>query len=119
MPSSTKIRRRIRLGLRSTTLLAVVAVVGLFVGDTEAVRTLLVACQAAFATTAIATVTQWAYTALNFTDSRIGYTAEYRNDDDYSDELIIAARIRTLGMVYIGTAIVVGLVYFATYRGAL
>lgn len=116
MPDSKIIRKRITVSVRSTATLVIVAALATIIGDAEALRTLLIACQAAFATTGIATVAQWAYTSANFTDSKISRQNQEPNTD-YIDELIIAARLRVLGMIYIGVAVVVGLVYFATYRG--
>jgi hypothetical protein len=111
MPDSTLIKIRIRNSVRAVAVIAIIIAIGLFIGDTEATRVLFVASQAVFATTAIATLAQWAFTAINFTEQKC------KQYEDNLDEIIVGARIRTLGMIYIGVSIVVGLVYFATYRG--
>lgn len=111
MSDSRHIRRTLRSFLRISALLATIIVVGSVIGDSEAMRVLFIAAQAVFATTAIATMAQWAFTSLNFTEQRC------KQYEESVDEIIVAARVRTLGMIYIGVSIVVGLVYFATYRG--
>lgn len=111
MTDSRHIRRTLRSVFRVSALVATIIAVGSFIGDSEAIRVLFIASQAVFATTAIATMAQWAFTALNFTEQRC------KQYEESVDEIIVAARVRTLGMIYIGVSIVVGLVYFATYRG--
>jgi len=111
MSDSRHIHRTMRSFVRGAVLLLALVVVGSFIGDSEAVRVLFIAAQAVFATTAIATMAQWAFTTLNFTEQRC------KQYEESVDEIIVAARVRTLGMIYIGVSIVVGLVYFATYRG--
>lgn len=113
MSELTSIPRRTRSWLRTISLTALILAIGSFMGDSEAIRVLIIATQAVFTVTAIATVAQWAFTAVNFTEQRC------KQYEESVDEIIIAARIRTLGMIYIGVSIVVGLVYFATYRGIL
>lgn len=111
MPELTTISRRIRSWVRTVSLAALIVAIGSFMGDNEAIRVLIIAAQAVFTVTAIATAAQWAFTAVNFTEQRC------KQYEESVDEIIVAARIRTLGMIYIGVSIVVGLVYFATYRG--
>lgn len=111
MSDSRHLVRLVRSIVRTAALLIALVVVGSFIGDSEAVRVLFIASQAVFATTAIAGVAQWAFTTINFTEQRC------KQYEESVDEIIVAARVRTLGMIYIGVSIVVGLVYFATYRG--
>lgn len=113
MSESTRIRHSVRNTIRTAALVATIIAIGSFIGDSEAIRVLFIAAQAVFTVTAIATAAQWAFTAVNFTEQRC------KQYEESVDEIIIAARIRTLGMIYIGVSIVVGLVYFATYRGIL
>lgn len=107
------ILRRVKSYVRIALSVALIVAIGSYIGDAEAMRVLFIAAQAVFTVTAIATAAQWAFTAINFTEQRC------KQYEESVDEIIIAARIRTLGMIYIGVSIVVGLVYFATYRGIL
>lgn len=81
--------------------------------DQEALRTIVVASQAVGATVVLASLAQWAYTSISFTDQVC------RPGEEAIDEIIVSSRIRALGAIYCGTALLVGLVFFAAYRGSL
>lgn len=71
--------------------------------------TLCIATVAVLQAVILADVVQWIYTGLRWTD-----THQKMNDPEIN-EIVVAGKMRVLGNIYLGTAILVGLVYYAVY----
>lgn len=81
------------------------AVVFAFVIRPDVVQTTLMAFVAIMQTIIGAELGQYIYTRISYTSRTVG------KDTD----VILAAKIRTLGMIYLGTAVVVGFAWYAVY----
>lgn len=99
------------------TLLRLGAVALMFVGllnmfyEESSLKTLMLCSQGMLTTIILAVIAQWGYTQVSFTRETC------RPGDEAIDEIIVSARIRALGSIFLGTAVVVGFIYFATYTG--
>lgn len=117
---SPKVRRAASWIVRNGLLALVTLFVYNWSRDPEAMNTLVNCIEAGLVTIALAAFAQHVYTDIRFTDERPTSTPlrvgrDGVDDDPWLSEIIIAARIKTLGLIIVAMAIVVSGVWFGTY----
>lgn len=82
--------------------------------DQAAVKTLAVCVEAGLITVVLSSFAAWAYTNVAFDRPEV---SDQKNDlgEPWLNEIVTAARTRVLGYIYLGTCILVGLVFFGVY----
>jgi uncharacterized membrane protein YwzB len=87
---------------RHVATIALMILVATFFVDAATVATLTRCVAATLATVVLASFSSWAYSQIRF---------DQMTHDSSTDQ----ARIRALGLIYLGTAIIVGMVFWGVY----
>lgn len=98
---------------RYSTLALTIAVLATVIFQPDLWNTILISTVAVVQSVVLADVVQWLYTTVKFT-SNTHKLVETRTTIVESDT-VIAAKLRALGMIYLGVCVLVGLSYYAVY----
>lgn len=98
---------------RYSTLALAIAVLATVIFQPDLWNTILISTVAVIQSVVLADAVQWLYTRVQFTSAehRINVTRTTVVDSD----TIVAAKLRALGMIYLGVSVLVGLSYYAVY----
>lgn len=98
---------------RYSTLALAIAVLTTVIFQPDLWNTILISTVAVVQSVVLADAVQWLYTTVKFTSNT--HKLEHTRATVVETDTIVAAKLRALGMIYLGVSVLVGLSYYAVY----
>ena len=117
---SARTRRVTSWIVRNGLLVAMIYVTATSLADPESTKALLNVIEAGLVAIAMSSVAAFIYSSVNWHDERptsspIRVGNRGVDEDPWLTEIVIAARLKVLGMIFLGMCILTGTIYWGTY----